>query len=198
MDQADYAAARPVLEEGLQLALALKDRYAIAKANARLAWLDFYQQAYEVGRRRLEESLAIAKAHDDQFGIGYALLGLAFIDFAEGHYGASLGRLKESLLIWHDRNDNYFIIACLEGFGRHALADRSVLRAVRLWGAAAALRTAYDIPGSPADELAFGHYLTTARSLLEADVWAAAWAEGQVLALDEAIAYALEEEPCDA
>ena len=67
-------------------------------------------------------------------------------------------------------------------------------RAVRLWGAAQALRDAIGA-AQPGDEAALlGSFVEAARTRLDETAWDAAWAEGVAMDQDEAVAYALREE----
>jgi len=68
-------------------------------------------------------------------------------------------------------------------------------RAACLYGAAEALRETRALPTEPADHARYGHYLTTARAHLGAAAPAAAWAAGRALTVEQAVAFALEEDP---
>ena len=64
-------------------------------------------------------------------------------------------------------------------------------RAARLFGAAAALRAAHGIVLRPCDHALHERTLAAARGLLGGEAFAAAWAAGQALSQDGAIAEAL-------
>ncbi len=73
-------------------------------------------------------------------------------------------------------------------------ARERVQRAARLFGAAGAVRTASGIPLPPVDRSRYERYLAAARAQSTEAVWNAAWAEGQAMTLEQAVAYALEDE----
>nr|MBA2449131.1 hypothetical protein [Chloroflexota bacterium] len=70
-------------------------------------------------------------------------------------------------------------------------AQAQAVRALRLAGAAAALRAALGAIPSPAAQTLLERRLSSARQALDEDAAAMAWSEGQALSLDEAVAYAL-------
>ncbi len=48
---------------------------------------------------------------------------------------------------------------------------------------------------APVDQAEYDRYVAAARAQLDDHAWAAAWAEGQAMTLERAIAYALEDTP---
>ncbi len=67
------------------------------------------------------------------------------------------------------------------------------LRATRLSGAADMLRDNEDIPIMPVDRAQHEQTLALAHSQLNQAEWEQAWQDGRRMAIEEAIAYALEE-----
>jgi len=63
--------------------------------------------------------------------------------------------------------------------------------AAQLWGAATALREGIGSPRSPIEQEQFDGEVTAIRSALGEAAFAAAFAEGRALTMEEAIAYAL-------
>jgi hypothetical protein len=120
---------------------------------------------------------------------------------------------SESLAIHQDLGNQQRIADCLEGFASLAAqpdptepgqrtggsrgsresgeARNRALRAARLFGAAALLRAADNAPLAARHQAEYERHLAAARALLDPDSFAAAWAEGQAMALDQAIAEAL-------
>jgi hypothetical protein len=66
-------------------------------------------------------------------------------------------------------------------------------RAARLFGAAIALREAIDAPLWPIERIDYDRHVAAARSSLGEEPFAAAWAEGRTMRLEDAIALALDE-----
>jgi non-specific serine/threonine protein kinase len=64
-------------------------------------------------------------------------------------------------------------------------------RAARLFGAANHLRDALGLRSKPADQECYDHHATTTRAGLGEAAFAAAWAEGRAMTLDQVIDYVL-------
>jgi hypothetical protein len=75
-----------------------------------------------------------------------------------------------------------------------ACAQGQPERATRLCAAVAAMRTAIGAPLPPPERATYDATVATARAALGEDTFAAAWAAGQALPLEQAIAEALGEE----
>ena len=74
--------------------------------------------------------------------------------------------------------------------GPHPVAARE---GARLWGAAAALREEIGAPLPAHERRHYEEAQASARGRLDEAMWAAAWAEGRAMPLEQAVAYALEE-----
>jgi hypothetical protein len=97
----------------------------------------------------------------------------------------------ESLALELGLGDKKEIPWLLESLAGLAAAEGKPEHAVRLWGAAAALRA----PGGGASPppAAYERQMAAARASLGEEAFAAAWAEGRALSLEAAASYALEE-----
>jgi hypothetical protein len=68
------------------------------------------------------------------------------------------------------------------------------LRAVRLWGAAEALRDAMGVPQPNDEAMVVGPFVEAARSRLDEAAFRNAWEEGRAMTQEQAIALALADE----
>jgi predicted ATPase/DNA-binding XRE family transcriptional regulator len=84
------------------------------------------------------------------------------------------------------------IPACLEGLGAVAGARGETERAVRLFGATAVLREMVGYAREPVDQPGFERWVAPIRTTLGEEAFAAAWAEGESMTLDDAVSEALE------
>jgi DNA-binding NarL/FixJ family response regulator len=80
----------------------------------------------------------------------------------------------------------------LEGFASVAAAEHDLQRAVRLWGAAEALRDTVGLPMPPHRRRRHTAAITAARAELGDDAFETAWADGRALSVDEAMSFALD------
>jgi hypothetical protein len=84
---------------------------------------------------------------------------------------------------------------CLAGLGSVAALDEEPKRAARLWGAAERLRQAIGCRPAPAARVTYERAQAVARAQLGEYAFNVAWAAGQALTLEQAIAEALRGSP---
>jgi len=101
--------------------------------------------------------------------------------------------LAQGLTLSQTLGDQASIAWCLAGLGSAAALDEEPERAGRLWGAAERLRQAIGCRSAPAARATYERAVAAARAQLGEEAFAAAWAEGRAMSLDQAIAYALDE-----
>jgi non-specific serine/threonine protein kinase len=99
--------------------------------------------------------------------------------------------LGEALATYRDAGDRQGIARSLEGCARLAATVGAAPQALRLAGAAAALRAAAGVPLPPQERLTLDRHLTAARAALGARAAGEAWAQGQSLPPAQATAEAL-------
>jgi hypothetical protein len=79
----------------------------------------------------------------------------------------------------------------LEGLARVDGAQGRGIRAAQLWGAAGALREAIHACLPPNERPRYERALAAAQAQLDPATWEAAWAAGQALTPEQAIAFAI-------
>ncbi len=139
-----------------------------------------------------EESVRLFRAVARQGALARALPQLSAAVHAQGDDARAAALLCEALMLQQQQGNAHRIAESLEGFARLAVAQRGATRAAQLWGAAAALRAISGAPLPPADCVAYDQATATLRAQLDEATFAAAWATGRSLTLEQAIAYALE------
>jgi hypothetical protein len=102
--------------------------------------------------------------------------------------------LTESLAQFQEQDNRRRIAQCLEGLAGVAAAQVRPGRTARLCGAAEALREAIGTPIWPVDRPTYERDVATMRAQLDEATFVAAWAEGRAMPLEQAIAYALNDE----
>ncbi|MGH2390121.1 MAG: tetratricopeptide repeat protein, partial [Chloroflexota bacterium] len=152
------------------------------------------EQRGEHGRAQAlyEESLALRRALGDQWGIAVSLTALGLVASRRGEYRRAVALHVEALRFGQRIGARDVLAEGLEQVAHGAAADGQAARGARLGGAAERLRAVLGTPLPPA--LHGGHELAARamRDALGESAFAAAWAEGQSLGLDEAVALALE------
>ena len=123
-----------------------------------------------------------------------ALVTLGYAAVDRTCYERAQTLLEEGLTLYTRNGAQTEIALCLEAFAALAGGTRQPERAVRLWGAAAALRETLGYPLAPTEQVHHDRRVAAVRAQLDEATWQQAWTEGRAMPLDQAIAYALEDE----
>jgi predicted ATPase/DNA-binding SARP family transcriptional activator/class 3 adenylate cyclase len=191
-EQGDYAEAHSLYEEGLTISRDGGNKWGIALSVSGLGLIAYEQGDYAKARSLFEESLTIRRELGYTWGIAFSLNHLGLLACVQGDYAGAGSLFEESLAIYRDLGNKQGIAESLESLARLAAQGREWERAVRLWGAAAALRDAIGAPRSPLWRAEWERDLGATRAALGEEAFAAVWAAGRALPLEEAVAYALE------
>ncbi|MBP7691998.1 MAG: tetratricopeptide repeat protein [Anaerolineales bacterium] len=191
MYQEDYPTSRPLYTESLALLREIGDRWAVGQILNNLGLVLRYQGDYAEARAQLEESVAVRRALGDKWGIANALSSLTNLLIHLGQFDGVRGMLEESLRLNLELGDRTAIAYCLEDFASLAAAHQQPERALRLAGAAAALRAAIGGPLPTGEQTLLDHTLEPARAGLSPETAAAYWQAGLALSLETATAEAL-------
>ena len=190
----DYAAATTLFEESLSLRRELGDRWGTATSLTNLGRAVHYQGDYPAARLLHQEAFETYRALGTKKGTADALTNLGNVVRDQGDYMVARSLYAESLTLYWELGDKWAITQFLEDLGVLAVAQSEPERALRLAAAAAVLREAISAPRSPSDQTGLERMLEPARQALGEASSALAWAEGRALTLEQAIAYALEDE----
>jgi tetratricopeptide (TPR) repeat protein len=188
----DYAVARPSYEECLTLWRTVADPWGVAFPLCRLGLTAGKQGDYATARVLLEESLAIRRQVGSKLQIAFSVYCLAELALWQGDYPEATARLAESLVLCQELGTRKDIDTILERFARAAASQAQVERAACLWGAAQAQRDVISSQIPPSERLDYERAVDVARAQLDEAAFATAWAEGQKMTMEQAIAYALE------
>jgi len=189
----DLAHARTWYEESLALFRTLGDTHGIGAVLNNLGNLASECGDHTEAASFYEQGAALFRELGDQREVAACLGNLARLAWDGGDPQRAAVLCRESLAILHALGDIRSIADCLELLGTIASAWGVPVRAVRLFAAAENLRhgTGVKAPGRGADQ---ERALVALRATLGAEGFAAAWAAGCALPLEEAIndAFALE------
>jgi non-specific serine/threonine protein kinase len=188
----DYAAARASYEASLVLGRAMGDVLTLGPVLGNLGWVAFMQGDYQAARAYYEESLAVTTEVGDKHGIAIMLANLGALALQQGDYRAARERFQEGLATASAIGATATVVETLEGFAGIASRSGKAVRAMRLVGAATALREVIGVPRMPFEQGMVEGWLAPARRQLSTEEGAAARAEGRAMPLEQAIAYALE------
>jgi DNA-binding NarL/FixJ family response regulator len=127
---------------------------------------------------------------DDRRGVAIALAHLGDLASARAEFDTARTYFTRSLHLNQEIGEEAGIAFVLDRFAEAAVAQAQPRRALRLAGAAATLRARVEAELPPAAQVRLDARLEPARMLLSEDA-AAAFAEGEALSLDAAVAEAL-------
>jgi predicted ATPase/transcriptional regulator with XRE-family HTH domain len=189
--QGEYGRAAALLEEALTLLRNLGHAPGSALALDSLGRVAHVQGAYGRAVALVEESLSLRRELGHRWGIANSLHNLGRLAYTQGEYRRAAALQEEGLLLSSNINARDLVADGLEGLACVAAARRLPQRAALLGGAAETLREALGIPLTPDKRADHEQAVQAIRVVLGEGAFAAAWAEGRALPLDEAIALAL-------
>jgi DNA-binding CsgD family transcriptional regulator len=196
LDQRNFNQAAALYEEALAFIQQRKTDHPLAEhqeamIRASLGEVHYTQGAYDEAASLIEEARAIWQERGDTWGLGISALHLAMISAAQGRIDQAAALYRES--IWHHREvgDTAGLAETIAGLASLRAAQGHPSEAARLFGAAEALWESGGIPSAGKILDDHGPVIGSLRVALDEEAFAAAWAAGRGLTLDEAIAYAL-------
>jgi predicted ATPase/DNA-binding CsgD family transcriptional regulator len=186
----EYAEGRRRFEEALA---ATCDELVRMEALVGLGEMLVQAGDLATARARLEEVLRLARGPDAPRGRAALFLGL--VAFFSGNRAGAAGHLSRALDIFHRLGNHYAAAGALDAFAALAGAGADPVRALRLCGAASALRDSTRSQLAP-------RWREMVRTVVIEPAWAAAgdaaggaWEEGRRMTLDDAVRLAGEGPP---
>jgi tetratricopeptide (TPR) repeat protein len=186
--EGNEAIARSRLEESLALWREVGDKWGLAMVLFGLGLLAFRRGEYAAVRPHFEESLAFLREVGDKRFLGRALAGLGAMLQLQGDDERAAAVLAESLALNRELGDQYGIAVGLAGLAQVATVQGQPERAARLFGMTEALGYGTTAPVVGVNRLLYERAVATARAGLSEEAFAAAWAQGRAMTLEEAIA----------
>jgi len=196
--QRDYERTEALYEEGLVLARELGDKHGIAALLNSLGELARFQGDYERAAALYEEGLVLFRELGGRLQIAMMLHNLAYVVLRQGDGRQAAASFEESLVLYRELKRKHGVTECLIGLAGVAAVvgePATAQRAARLFGAAEGLFEATGGGLAAADQAEYDRYLALTRDQLAEAAFAAAWAAGRAMTMEQAIAYALEGAP---
>ncbi len=191
LHEGHYGRAAILFEESLIPSRELGDKALISTALADLGVVARIQGDLDRADSRFSESLIFSREGGDTWRAAMSLHGLGKVAFRRGDYMAAGEFYTESLALSKRVRDKWITDDCIEGLAAVASSQGRHRQASRLLGAADALREMLGYQPL-ADELAdHDACVAAAQAGLGESAFAAAWAEGRAMTLEQAIDIAL-------
>ena len=190
-DEGDYEQATALHEESLTIKQETGNLSGIATSLSTLGKIAEAGGDLERAQTLYEESLTIMRELGIKWGVAQSLQHLARVAYRRGHYPQARALNAESLTMRQELGNKDGIAKNLDWMAMLTVAQQQAERAVVLFAAADALRKSIGValPRFYRDERDAS--LAAARAALGDKTFAAAWAKGRALTLEQAVAYAL-------
>jgi non-specific serine/threonine protein kinase len=189
----DIEPALACYEECLTLLREMEHKPGTAGMLSNLGALAELRGEYARATALFDKSLTLKRELSDRRGIASSLNGLALVAVDQGETVRAAALVEEGLGIYRALEDGAGVAACLLRLAIVVAAQHAPDRAARLLGAAEALAAASGYALRSADRAHHNRTLAAVRSGLAEEAFAAAWAAGQAMTENQAVAYALEE-----
>jgi predicted ATPase/DNA-binding SARP family transcriptional activator len=177
--------ARPLLEE-------LGEAHELARMLAEMVTVAQGRGDLRSVRGILEEHLAICRTLGASDLLVHALGAMGHLERDEGDYARARAFYRESLLLRRELGFLFALAQSLEDFAVLAGRQGEAERAIRLLGAAEAFCETLNARPPVAVAAEYERTVAEGRAVLGDAAFAAIWAEGRTMSLDEATEYALE------
>jgi predicted ATPase len=183
--------AEALLAESLSLFQEMGDKLGIATSLTYLGEMARFQGHYLRAALLYTESLELYRNVGDRSSIAAVLHNLGHVALQQGDEESANKLIAESLILSQELGDKLLLGGCLVGLAGVISIQGHPEQAVRLFGAAETLFEGAGGNVYPVDRAEYDRTLAAIRARLDEATFAQAWAEGQALTLEQAIAYAL-------
>ncbi len=189
----DLERAEAAAEESVQLARETGIRPLLALSLSQLGLLAWERGDDMRAESLLIEARAVARQAGSHREAAVVLVTLGFLAVLRDDACQASQRLREAAAEARAPADPWTLVGVLEGCAALAARERPE-RAARLWGAAREFLEALGGEREPMEQAAYASAVAPARAALGDDHLATLMREGAAMTLEEAVAYALEED----
>jgi predicted ATPase/DNA-binding CsgD family transcriptional regulator len=179
-------------EESLRLFRELDTKLGLSSAATGRGNLALAERDHATAEARFRESLDISRVVGDRDGTARALVNLGRVALTRGDTDAAKSLYVESLRLRRGLGDTAGTASSIEGLAEVAAAQGRPGRALRLGGAATALRGAVGVTLPPGERSSLAAWQRAARRAVGERLAGDAWARGLALSEAEAVMLALE------
>jgi tetratricopeptide (TPR) repeat protein len=147
---------------------------------------------YDTARKIFEEGLEMFKRLHSKNFVLVMRSELGHVERQQGNLSQARSMYRETIKGWQDMGNRAAIANQLECFGFLAIQDEEPQRAVKLFGAAEALREQIQAPMTDYERIEYDQAVAQVRSMLAEMEFNALWAEGRAMTMEQAIELALD------
>jgi hypothetical protein len=189
----DYHGATPLIQESAALFQEAGEHAVSEWERVGLAWLLLRDGRLDDAMSSLEHSLSVLKQAGARWLFVEVLWTAGHVARLRKDYHRGRPLLTEGLRLAQQAGYQTSLPYFLSGLAGVANQTGQLRYATRLYGAADLIGQNIGVPTVPWEVAETERDLTLIRAQLGEEAFAAAWAEGQAMTLEQAVAYALEE-----
>jgi len=203
----DIEAAERYADEAIRLSREVGVEWTASVANEMKGRIATYRKDYDTARALFEKAIHGYRETGASFNVVLAKSALAHMERELGNYEMALDIYRETIVAFRDIGQTGAVAHQLECFGFIALAWNQNKRsspehkhsspgdepALQLFAAANALREKGGTPMTPDEQVYFDEQLKGLREKMDSMKFDSIWSRGQVMTMEQAIEFALEE-----
>jgi predicted ATPase/DNA-binding CsgD family transcriptional regulator/DNA-binding XRE family transcriptional regulator len=193
--EGDILAACASSEHGLAVARRLRDTRSIALIAATTADIARCQGDYTRAAELYSESLGLYHELGNTTEIPAILHNQGYVALGTHDYPVARDLFVESLRRQHAAGNSAGIAEGINALAALSIAQGRLERAARLFGAADAIRVANPALLWPAEQFEINRHMRELHARLPASIWDQLWREGQTFSVEQAMSYALADQP---
>lgn len=190
-DQGQFDDARALYAQALEINRKVGNLASEALNLGNLGSASAMLGDFDAADRYVDASIVLSRRIDNQRCIGFSLYCAGLTAYRKGDFDRARTRYAESLSVWQAIGSRLGMAFCLEAFFELAAVGGEREKAVTLYAAAMVVRRAIGEPPPPVRDVEYRTALDDARAHLDAPTYDAAYARGQAMSTESAIAEAL-------
>ncbi len=190
----EFALARSLLEESLAVSKARGEAEGPLSVRLHLGFALCHLDERARGLALLEQGLSQSREWGAHGFTGVAQMLLSFVAYEDGDYAQARWRYREAVGVSQQAGVGTGVMYGLGGLGVVAASEGQFERAARLLGVAARISQDTGMGLVPLEQSHHDHAIDLTRAALGEQDFAALWAEGSEMSLEQAIAYAMEDD----
>ncbi len=183
-----------LIEDALALFRAQDDQTGITRALNSLGELARLDGDYDRAEQAYQECLSYCRRSGEKLREAFVISNLGLVAQYQGKYEQAESRIKKALSLLKDLNVRYPLAGYLAFLSGPVAARGNPERAVQLMGASDAILKAMSLGLQPPDQTEIDRFEAAVREQLGEEAFRSAWEKGKTMSLEQAIAFALEEE----
>lgn len=193
MAQGRYSDALAPLGEALAICRQLEPSWHLATSLLNFGVATMHAGDSTQAEVLLQEAHALYQELGDRYFSARALGELAYAALLQNDPQRAEPLCMMGLGTFRELGETWGIAEALEGLSAISAAQHDAERAARIAGAAQTIRETNVTQAHPFDRVITERSLTDARARVEESVWQAAWEEGRMMPLHQAVEYAVGE-----